>query len=77
MVTLDDGREIVARIARRYMPRLKTESEVIHKHIIFALVDSSINETQISFVTGCHNKLCAAEYQYSRPDDLSLRLKSL
>ncbi|KAG9051281.1 hypothetical protein FS837_009547 [Tulasnella sp. UAMH 9824] len=27
-VALDDGREIVARIARRYMPKLKTESEV-------------------------------------------------
>ncbi|KAA1473091.1 hypothetical protein DENSPDRAFT_839519 [Dentipellis sp. KUC8613] len=28
LVTLCDGREIIARVARRFMPRLKTESEV-------------------------------------------------
>lgn len=28
LVTLADGQELVARVARRYMPRLKTESEV-------------------------------------------------
>lgn len=28
LVTLSDGREVIARVARRYMPRLKTESEV-------------------------------------------------
>ncbi|KAL6303218.1 hypothetical protein BKA93DRAFT_788604 [Sparassis latifolia] len=28
LITLADGREVVARVARRFMPRLKTESEV-------------------------------------------------
>lgn len=28
LVTLTDARELVARVARRFMPRLKTESEV-------------------------------------------------
>ncbi|VDC07403.1 unnamed protein product [Peniophora sp. CBMAI 1063] len=28
LVTLTDGREVIARVARRFMPRLKTESEV-------------------------------------------------
>ena len=28
LVTLVDGREVIARVARRFMPRLKTESEV-------------------------------------------------
>ncbi|KZV76710.1 hypothetical protein PENSPDRAFT_646163 [Peniophora sp. CONT] len=28
LVTLRDGREVIARVARRFMPRLKTESEV-------------------------------------------------
>jgi len=31
-VTLVDGRELVARVARRFMPRLKTESEVATMH---------------------------------------------
>lgn len=28
LITLVDGREVVARVARRFMPNLKTESEV-------------------------------------------------
>jgi hypothetical protein len=28
LVTLDDTRQLVARVARRFMPRLKTQSEV-------------------------------------------------
>ena len=34
LVTLVDRREIVARVARRFMPRLKTESEVATMHYL-------------------------------------------
>lgn len=34
LVTLVDTRELVARVARRFMPRLKTESEVATMHYL-------------------------------------------
>ncbi len=34
LVTLVDRRELVARVARRFMPRLKTESEVATMHYL-------------------------------------------
>jgi aminoglycoside phosphotransferase (APT) family kinase protein len=34
LITLSDGHDVVARVARQFMPRLKTESEVATMHYL-------------------------------------------
>lgn len=43
LVSLADGPDVVARIARRYMPKLKTESEVRTAPSVFGLSNSGLD----------------------------------
>ncbi|KAG9011351.1 hypothetical protein FRB94_008635 [Tulasnella sp. JGI-2019a] len=77
LVTLADEREIVARIARRYMPKLKTESEVRDGASRALLLFRAVfNQARVASA-GRDNQLYSATHRHPRPGHLSFRYQPI